>query len=69
MIEVWPTQREEDDFEKTLSYYDDVKQMGMYPAKTLTEDGVHLIEPENVTEEMYPYRGLKVVVKKGLFVW
>lgn len=43
--------------------------MGMYPAKTLTEDGVHLIEPENVTEEMYPYRGLKVVVKKGLFVW
>lgn len=69
VIIAWPNQIEEGEFEKTLSFYDDIKRMGMYPAKTLTEDGVHLIEPENVTEEMYPYRGLKVVVKKGLFVW
>ena len=69
VIQPWPNQCEEGEFEKTLSFYEDVKQMGIYPAKTLTKDGVHLIEPENVAEEMYPYRGLKVVVKKGLFVW
>lgn len=42
--------------------------MGMYPAQNLTEDGVHLIEPGKVIEEMYSYRELKVVVKKGVFV-
>ena len=60
---------DEDDFETELSFYDDIKRMGMYPAQTLTEDGVHLIESGKVHEELYHYRGLKVVVKKGLFVW
>jgi hypothetical protein len=68
VIVAWPDTIDEDNFETVLSFYEDVKRMGIYPALTLTEEGVHLIESGKVAEELYQYRGVKVVVKKGLFV-
>lgn len=61
-------QAEEEAFEALLSFLDDVKRMGIYPAHFLTEDGMQLIAPKAIEEELYHFRGLKVVIKKGVFV-
>lgn len=51
-----------------IRFHKEVEEMGMYPAPYLNENSIHLIPAKMLVEELYDYRGLKVLIKEGVLV-